>query len=174
MYTPSTKENEKAKFKSIYNIHLYKNERKIELHDKTKKDIPGPGTYRAPSDFGYLLPTHSMTQLPDKFSHLNLSSTIKDVSARELPPGLGGKPSKATASQHFNISTSDVNRTLGGSASIPVLPPARLKLKTNVKQTEEARLATSAIKKSNDRIKHVIKMVNRSKELPAGKSDHKT
>ena len=34
-------------------FRLYQGNRKIELHDKTKRDIPGPGTYRVPSDFGF-------------------------------------------------------------------------------------------------------------------------
>ena len=32
---------------------FYKDNRKIDLQDKTKRDIPGPGTYRLPSDFGF-------------------------------------------------------------------------------------------------------------------------
>ena len=34
-------------------FRFYQNNRKIELHDRTKRDIPGPGSYRLPSDFGY-------------------------------------------------------------------------------------------------------------------------
>ena len=51
-----------TKYKSLYSINLYRNERKIELHDKTKRDIPGPGTYRVPSDFGYVPPSFTSLQ----------------------------------------------------------------------------------------------------------------
>lgn len=34
-------------------FRFYQNARKIELHDRTKRDIPGPGSYKLPSDFGY-------------------------------------------------------------------------------------------------------------------------
>jgi hypothetical protein len=33
---------------------LYKEDRKIVVHDKTKKDIPGPGQYALPSAFKHL------------------------------------------------------------------------------------------------------------------------
>jgi hypothetical protein len=68
MYSPSQRSNDMIKFKSLYNINLYKNERKIELHDKTKRDIPGPGMYRVPSDFGYLPPViPSYRQSPRRY-----------------------------------------------------------------------------------------------------------
>ena len=37
----------------LKSYRLYQGKRKIELHDKTKREIPGPGTYQLPSDFGY-------------------------------------------------------------------------------------------------------------------------
>lgn len=54
MYTPSQKATEMSKNMKGYNYRLYQFDRKIELHDKTKRDFPGPGTYRVPSDFGYV------------------------------------------------------------------------------------------------------------------------
>lgn len=52
-YSHTAKSSDLTKYKNLSNIQLYQQDRKIELHDKTKRDIPGPGTYRAPSDFGY-------------------------------------------------------------------------------------------------------------------------
>ena len=52
-YTP-TKESIMASNKHcLRNFILYKGNRKIDLHDKTKRDIPGPGTYVLPSGFGF-------------------------------------------------------------------------------------------------------------------------
>ena len=49
------------KYRNNYDLQLYKKERKIELHDKTKLDIPGPETYNLPSDFGntHMIPFHA-------------------------------------------------------------------------------------------------------------------
>ena len=41
-----------SKYRNLYNVQLYQRERKIELHDKTKLDLPGPCNYTLPSDFG--------------------------------------------------------------------------------------------------------------------------
>lgn len=50
-YTP--RENEfNNKFRNSYNLTLYRGERKIVLHDKTKLGLPGPQQYTLPSDFG--------------------------------------------------------------------------------------------------------------------------
>ena len=50
-YTP--RETDKTnKYRNSYNLQLYSRERKIELHDKSKIDLPGPQMYTLPSDFG--------------------------------------------------------------------------------------------------------------------------
>jgi hypothetical protein len=54
-YSPSQTAVDMAwKYRNNNSFNLYVKDRKIELHDKTKKDIPGPGTYRVPSDFGHI------------------------------------------------------------------------------------------------------------------------
>lgn len=40
------------KYRNDYDYKLHTVNRKIELHDTTKKDLPGPGQYLLPSDFG--------------------------------------------------------------------------------------------------------------------------
>ena len=50
-YTPR-ETSKTSKYKNPYNINLYSRDRKIELHDKSKLDLPGPLQYTLPSDFG--------------------------------------------------------------------------------------------------------------------------
>ena len=52
----------------IKSFRLYQGHRKIELHDKTKRDIPGPGSYRIPSDFGFYA-NQTMIPLTDRSSN---------------------------------------------------------------------------------------------------------
>ena len=40
------------RYKNTYNYQLHKYDRKIELYDKTKLNLPGPQHYILPSDFG--------------------------------------------------------------------------------------------------------------------------
>ena len=50
-YTPcETSSNNR--YKNTYDYRLHARERKIELHDKSKLDLPGPQQYILPSDFG--------------------------------------------------------------------------------------------------------------------------
>lgn len=59
-YTPT--ENELSnKYRNQTGVKLYRRERKIELHDKTKLDLPGPCNYQLPSEFGFV-PQLSSTQ----------------------------------------------------------------------------------------------------------------
>ena len=40
------------RYRNTYDYKLHKYDRKIELHDKTKLNLPGPQHYILPSDFG--------------------------------------------------------------------------------------------------------------------------
>ena len=40
------------RYRNTYDYKLNKYDRKIELHDKTKLNLPGPQQYVLPSDFG--------------------------------------------------------------------------------------------------------------------------
>lgn len=81
-YTPTQKATEMSKNMKGFNIRLYKNDRNIELHDKTKRDIPGPGTYRLPSDFGYFEPEPAAALNLTARSLLNTSSQLHRASPR--------------------------------------------------------------------------------------------
>ena len=52
-YYPSPDTMGKTKYSQARHFKLHAGPRKIELHDKTKAAVPGPGMYRVPSDFGY-------------------------------------------------------------------------------------------------------------------------
>lgn len=80
-YTPTQKATEMSKNMKGFNIRLYKNDRKIELHDKTKRDNPGPGTYRLPSDFGYFEPETTAALNLTARSHLHTSSQLHRASS---------------------------------------------------------------------------------------------
>lgn len=119
MYTPSQKSSDMTKFKSIYNINLYRNERKIELHDKTKRDIPGPGTYQMPSDFGYIQRQYTVSDLYPQHHRNQTEKQPKFV---------------PTGEETLKNLNSEPKPSLAASASIPVIPTTRLKLKANAKE----------------------------------------
>ena len=61
-YTPR-ETSQSNKYRNTYDFKLHKYDRKIELHDKTKLNLPGPQQYILPSDFGngHLASTTSFT-----------------------------------------------------------------------------------------------------------------
>jgi len=50
-YSPSKRSVDMSMKYANRTYRLYKEDRKIVFHDKTKRDIPGPGEYALPSDF---------------------------------------------------------------------------------------------------------------------------
>ena len=50
-YTPR-ETSQSNRYRNTYDFKLHKFDRKIELHDKTKLNLPGPQQYILPSDFG--------------------------------------------------------------------------------------------------------------------------
>lgn len=169
MYTPTQKATDLTKFKSLYNIELYKNDRKIELYDKTKRDVPGPGTYRVPSDFGYLpssLPlvephiskyalSHQRVASESKLSKLGTIGTVLATHhGTTLGTMLGSPrdhrdpvhlPTEPRSNKSLNMTQKQIQNeqghALATSASIPVLP-TRLKLKPNARQSRDVKEAT--------------------------------
>ena len=55
-YSPCETRNNNQ-FKNGYDYRLHSYNRNIELHDKSKRDLPGPGQYLLPSDFGNVTST---------------------------------------------------------------------------------------------------------------------
>lgn len=111
-------------------FRFYQNNRKIELHDRTKRDIPGPGSYRLPSDFGYanlpnqsLMPQSARAYRPERLrqrsSNLMLTQRAKLKEAlhkEELPEKLAN----SAYLKRQIVPKTKSQSTLGGKKSLVI------------------------------------------------------
>ena len=104
---------------------MYPGDRKIELHDKTKLDIPGPCQYTVPSDFGNVLHsccTQSNFAIPkrnrgrnDRTSNGQRLGLTTSLTMKNLKTAINKSDSKAQTAVNSPRDNSEIKKTLNAS-----------------------------------------------------------